>query len=62
MCKFENVDAPGFELVADGIMRYTEEAPGRITRRWEDEKRELGLRRDANISDLSQLDPCMAIR
>ena len=60
MCKFENDNAPGFDLVADGIQRYAAEALGYITRRWEAEKRERGLRRDEVISEMAMLYPGMS--
>lgn len=57
MCKFENENAPGFDLVVEGIQRYADQAPGIITGRWEAEKRERGMRRDADITEMSRLYP-----
>lgn len=46
MCKFENENAPGFDLVVDGIQRYAEAAPDTIKRRWEAEKDERAAQRN----------------
>lgn len=40
MCKFENDSAPGFDLVADALQRYADEAPGVIAIRWQHEQAE----------------------
>jgi protein SERAC1 len=39
MCKFESEDAPGYDVVAEALQRYAEDAPGLISTRWEEEKR-----------------------
>lgn len=57
MCKFDNDKAPGFVLVVEGIQRYSEQAPGFIMGRWEAEKRERGLRREADITETSTFYP-----
>ena len=38
ICKFESDSAPGFDLVAEGIERYANDAPVFIRQRWEFEK------------------------
>ena len=38
MCKFESEHSPGFNVVAETIQRYSEEAPSVISRRWLDAK------------------------
>ena len=40
MCKFENDNSPGFDLIVDGIQRYAEEAPLTMRQRWIAEKQE----------------------
>ena len=60
MCKFENDGAPGFDLVAEGIQRYADEAPDFITGRWEAEKRERGLRGDEVKREMAMLYPGMS--
>lgn len=59
MCKFENDNAPGFDLVVEGIQRYAEHAPGVITGRWKAEKQEHGLRIEAEKTEISMLLPGM---
>lgn len=39
MCKFEDESAPGYDVVAEAIQRYTEEASPTILKRWIEEKR-----------------------
>ena len=38
MCKFEDENAPGYDVVAEAIMRYADDAPNLIRSRWEEEK------------------------
>ena len=38
MCKFEDENAPGYDVVAEAIQRYAEEAPKTIAKRWVEEK------------------------
>ncbi|KAL8965493.1 MAG: hypothetical protein Q9183_003823 [Haloplaca sp. 2 TL-2023] len=54
MCKFENEDSPGFSLVADGIQRYAEEAPAKIRRNWETEKRSRMNEKQAEAAEIYQ--------
>lgn len=39
MCKFESENAPGYEVVAEALQRYAEDAPSLIKTRWEEERR-----------------------
>ncbi|KAI9738429.1 MAG: hypothetical protein M1834_008932 [Cirrosporium novae-zelandiae] len=39
MCKFDDVDSPGYEAVAEAIVRYAEAAPSVIARRWREEQK-----------------------
>ncbi|OAX78989.1 hypothetical protein ACJ72_06697 [Emergomyces africanus] len=39
MCRFESEKSPGYEAVAEAILRYTKEAPGEIANRWSQEHR-----------------------
>ncbi|KAL8716956.1 MAG: hypothetical protein Q9225_005757 [Loekoesia sp. 1 TL-2023] len=52
MCKFENESAPGFDLVAEGIQRYAEEAPATIEQRWKAEKKERSTMMQAEAAEL----------
>ena len=38
MCKFDDDNSPGFELVYEAIQRYASEAPAAIVKRWTLEK------------------------
>ena len=40
MCKFENADSSGFDLIVDAIQRYSEQAPVMVKQRWIAEKQE----------------------
>jgi hypothetical protein len=42
ICKFNDFDSPGFEAVAEGILRYTREALAAVKRRWQEETRGRG--------------------
>ncbi|KAL9598741.1 MAG: hypothetical protein Q9219_004299 [cf. Caloplaca sp. 3 TL-2023] len=52
MCKFEDESSPGFDLVAEGIQRYAEEAPATITQRWVAEKKERSTIIQAQAAEL----------
>ncbi|KAL8934165.1 MAG: hypothetical protein Q9216_006041 [Gyalolechia sp. 2 TL-2023] len=52
MCKFENENAPGFDLVVEGIQRYAEQAPATITQRWSAEKKERSTIMQAEAAEL----------
>ncbi|RMZ78821.1 hypothetical protein DV738_g3687, partial [Chaetothyriales sp. CBS 135597] len=45
MCKFEHENAHGFDVVAEAVMRYAEDAPKLIASRWIEEKRRRELER-----------------
>ena len=53
MCKFENDNAPGFDLVVEGIQRYAEAAPYTIKPRWEAEKDERANQRRFDANELN---------
>lgn len=38
MCKFADPSAPGFEVLVEALLRYAQEAPFTIARRWTEEK------------------------
>ena len=52
MCKFEDIDSPGYESVAEGIQRYAEDAPALIRARWIEE---LSLRQTSKQSEAKEL-------
>ena len=55
MCKFENENAPGFDLVAEAIQRYADEAPESVRRSWssEDQERLIGRKAAADALGFS---------
>ena len=52
MCKFDSEDAPGFDIVVEGIQRYAEEAPDTIATRWDAEKQERSAAKKAEALEL----------
>ncbi|KAI4210417.1 MAG: hypothetical protein LQ351_006709 [Letrouitia transgressa] len=52
MCKFENENSPGFDLVVEGIQRYAEEAPTIIKSRWDNEREERTMQKKAAAEEL----------
>ncbi|KAF9891079.1 hypothetical protein FE257_005014 [Aspergillus nanangensis] len=60
MCKFEDDASPGYEAVAEALLRYSREAPDLIARRWLDENEERKRKRIAKaeeLFDMSKSDP-----
>lgn len=57
MCKFKNDTAPGFDLVAEGIQRYADDAPSTIKSRWEAEIEERFVRGRAELAETAKLYP-----
>ncbi|KAL8858372.1 MAG: hypothetical protein Q9178_005053 [Gyalolechia marmorata] len=55
MCKFESESAPGFDLVAEGIQRYAEEAPAKIKRNWAAENQERTSVKHAEAAEATEL-------
>ncbi|RMZ86858.1 hypothetical protein DV736_g5913, partial [Chaetothyriales sp. CBS 134916] len=45
MCKFEDDNAPGFDVLAEAVMRYGQDAPKLIRSRWQEEKQIRELER-----------------
>ncbi|KAI4124449.1 MAG: hypothetical protein LQ347_005731 [Umbilicaria vellea] len=52
MCKFESDSSPGFDLVAEGIQRYAEEAPATIKTRWIQERKSSEAQKQAAIEEI----------
>lgn len=52
MCKFENDNAPGFDLVAEALMRYAGDAPATIPQRWDAERKERSTMMQADAAEL----------
>lgn len=52
MCKFEDENAPGYDVVAEAIQRYAEEAAPTIAHRWIEERRIRDLERREAAQEL----------
>ncbi|KAL2829679.1 hypothetical protein BDW59DRAFT_141781 [Aspergillus cavernicola] len=39
MCKFDDENAPGYEAVAEALLRYSRDAPATIQERWDEEEK-----------------------
>ena len=52
MCKFENMETPGFDLVVEAIQRYATAAPELTKSRWKQEEKESAGRKEAQIQEL----------
>ncbi|MCJ1398700.1 hypothetical protein MMC11_001901 [Xylographa trunciseda] len=57
MCKFEDENSPGFDLVVDGIQRYSEDAPATIGARWTSERSERKTNRIRKAMEIFPGDP-----
>ena len=58
MCKFESENAPGYDVVAEALMRYAEEAPGTIAQRWGEETRIRELEKQEEAREILQGSVC----
>ncbi|KAL2835613.1 hypothetical protein BJY01DRAFT_258990 [Aspergillus pseudoustus] len=65
MCKFDDENAPGYETVAEALLRYSRDAPATIQERWrEEEKTRMIIRTqkareifgDASVGGVGQAD------
>lgn len=52
MCKFEDETSPGFDVVAEALMRYSEAAPSVIQMRWVEERQLRDLEKNAAAREL----------
>lgn len=52
MCKFEDENAPGFEVVAEAILRYSRQAPPVIAERWTEERKARALEKKAKAREI----------
>ena len=52
MCKFESDNAPGFDLVAEAVQRYADDAPFVVSKRWDSETKERIIQREAAAEQL----------
>lgn len=52
MCKFDNENAPGYEAVAEALLRYSRDAPGTISTRWAEEKKSRNIYRETKAREI----------
>ncbi|KAE8351720.1 catalytic protein [Aspergillus coremiiformis] len=52
MCKFEDEDAPGYEAVAEALLRYSRDAPATILDRWAEEEQTRRVAKQTIVKDL----------
>jgi hypothetical protein len=52
MVKFEDDSSPGFEAVAEALVRYSRDAPARIAGRWAEEKEHVNLQNRAKAHEI----------
>ncbi|KAJ5601599.1 hypothetical protein N7510_011133 [Penicillium lagena] len=52
MCKFEDENAPGYEAVAEALMRYSRQAPSVVADRWVEEKKTRALEHAATAREI----------
>ncbi|KAK8065306.1 hypothetical protein PG997_012053 [Apiospora hydei] len=52
MCKFASRDSPGYPLVAATLIRYSEEAPKAIARRWSEAAESIRIMRKGEKDDI----------
>lgn len=56
MCKFDDETAPGYEAVAEAILRYSEAAPALIAHRWHEEESTREMWKHYKIGELRGTD------
>lgn len=52
MCKFDDENSPGYEVVAEAILRYSRQAPSVITDRWIEERKTRTLQKKAKAREI----------
>ena len=52
MCKFDSENAPGYEAVAEALLRYSRDAPEIISHRWLEEKNTRAIKRKAKAQEI----------
>jgi protein SERAC1 len=55
ICKFEDQNAPGYDVVAEAVQRYADAAPRLIKQRWEEERRIREFERQGAARELREL-------
>ncbi|OJJ76094.1 hypothetical protein ASPBRDRAFT_117311 [Aspergillus brasiliensis CBS 101740] len=52
MCKFDDDNAPGFEAVAEALLRYSRDAPNTIADRWVEEDKTRRVQKQTKIREI----------
>jgi nucleoside phosphorylase len=52
MCRFDDENSPGYELVAEVILRYSRQAPSQIADRWIEERKARTLEKKAKAREM----------
>lgn len=52
MCKFDDENSPGYEVVAEAILRYSRQAPSVIADRWIEERKTRTLEKKAKAREI----------
>lgn len=52
MCKFEDENSPGFDLVVEGIQRYAQEAQSTVKTRWDAEMETRNRQTQETVKEL----------
>lgn len=52
MCKFDGENSPGYEAVAEALLRYSRDAPATISARWLEEKNTRAIRKKAKAKEI----------
>lgn len=52
MCKFDDENSPGYEVVAEAILRYSRQAPTIIADRWVEERKTRALEKKAKAREI----------
>ncbi|EPS29829.1 hypothetical protein PDE_04779 [Penicillium oxalicum 114-2] len=52
MCKFDDENSPGYEVVAEAILRYSREAPSVIADRWIEERKTRAMEKRAKAREI----------
>ncbi|RMJ26096.1 LipA and NB-ARC [Aspergillus sp. HF37] len=57
MCKFDSENAPGYEAVAEALLRYSRDCPATISARWQEEINQRALMRKTKAQEIFDSGP-----
>lgn len=52
MCKFDDDNSPGYEAVAEALLRYSRDAPNTIADRWVEEDKTRRVQKQTKIREI----------